>query len=317
MPLLEPMNHGLLLIDKHSGCTSHDVVQQARRLLRQRKVGHCGTLDPAATGLLVLTVGNATRLTRFLIRAPKVYSGTVRFGIETDTYDAAGETVAERPVEGLTQAGIESAMAEFEGEIDQKAPSYSAKKVQGKKLYELARSGEEVPEQIKQVKVYEFRATGALEGNEIPFRLGCSSGTYARSLAHDLGQALGCGAHLSSLRRLKVGSFELEEGATIATLEERSQAEEFQDATDPTAFLGSAWIPFDRITLPFGSVVADAQQELRIHQGQTMLARDLDGEEGDWIKVVSRRGKFLAVGSIIERIGGRNVGVIQPRVVFK
>ena len=311
------MNHGLLLIDKHAGCTSHDVVQQGRRLLRQRKVGHCGTLDPAATGLLVLTAGNATRLTRFLIRAPKVYSGTIRFGIETDTYDGAGQVVAEQPVEGLTEERIEAAMAGFVGEIDQFAPSYSAKKVKGQKLYELARRGEEVPRESKLVTIYELLTTGPLAGDEIPFRLGCSSGTYARTLAHDLGQTLGCGGHLASLRRLKVGSFAIEQATTIAELEARAQQEEFLDAEDTTAFLGDSWIPFDQIPLPFGEVITDTQQQQRIQQGQTILARDLEGEEGDWVKVVGRRGRFIAVGSIIERIGGRNVGVIQPKVVFK
>ncbi|MFP5284284.1 MAG: tRNA pseudouridine(55) synthase TruB, partial [Thermoanaerobaculia bacterium] len=142
------MKDGLLLVDKGPGVTSHDVVQRVRRLLRQKKIGHCGTLDPDATGLLLLTLGTATRLTRFLIRAPKVYEGTVRFGVVTDTYDASGRVTSEAPPEAvaaLTLEVVETAMHRFEGTIEQQPPPYSAKKVQGVKYYELARRGEEVP----------------------------------------------------------------------------------------------------------------------------------------------------------------------------
>ena len=145
---------GLLLVDKEAGCTSHDVVQRARRLLGLRKIGHCGTLDPAATGLLVLTLGKATRLTRFLINAPKVYSGTIRFGVTTDTYDAVGKVIAEAPTGNLEHDDIERRMLAFEGVQDQAAPAYSAKKVGGVKYYELARRGEEVPRASKKITVY-------------------------------------------------------------------------------------------------------------------------------------------------------------------
>src|SRR5215470_10918184 len=140
------MRDGLLLVDKEPGLTSHDVVQRVRRLLGQKKIGHCGTLDPDATGLLLLTLGTATRLTRFLIRAPKVYRGVIRFGVATDTYDASGRVVSEAPaaaVEALTGDQVARAMRSFHGTIEQQAPPYSAKKVHGVKLYELARRGEE------------------------------------------------------------------------------------------------------------------------------------------------------------------------------
>src|SRR5262249_13518323 len=150
------MTDGLLLIDKEPGCTSHDVVQRVRRILKQKKSGHCGTLDPDATGLLLLTLGNATRLTRFLIRAPKVYSRTVRFGIATDTYDAAGRGTAERPCAGLPLPEVAAAMQRFSGTFEQQPPPYSAKKVNGVKFYELARRGEEVPQETKEVTVYEL-----------------------------------------------------------------------------------------------------------------------------------------------------------------
>jgi tRNA pseudouridine55 synthase len=302
------MKDGLLLIDKEPGCTSHDVVQRVRRIVKQKKSGHCGTLDPDATGLLLLTLGNATRLTRFLIRAPKVYTGVIRFGIATDTYDASGTVTAEKPCEGLALPAIAEAMQRFEGTYEQQPPPYSAKKVNGVKFYELARRGEEVPQDTKEVTVYEFSAQGDLEGDRLAFRLACTSGTYARTLAHDLGIALGCGAHLAALRRQKIGPFEVSAALTLQALETRLLADET---------LGGAWIPFDEIPLPFGEVTADPQQEQRISHGQTVLVRELAGEEGDWVKLLNRRQEFIAVGTVVERIGSAGVGIVQPKVVFR
>ena len=176
------MKDGLLLVEKAPGLTSHDVVQRVRRILRQKKIGHCGTLDPDATGLLLLTLGTATRLTRFLIRAPKVYEGTIRFGIATDTYDASGKVISEAPAEAvaaLSREAVAEAMRGFEGEIQQQPPPFSAKKVQGVKFYELARRGEEVPDEPKEVTVYEFTPLGEIEDGRLRFQLACSSGTYA------------------------------------------------------------------------------------------------------------------------------------------
>ena len=311
-PLLES---GLLLIDKEPGGTSHDVVQRVRRITGQRKTGHSGTLDPDATGLLVLTLGAATRLTRFLIRAPKVYAGSVRFGTTTDTYDAAGAVTATAPagaVAALTLDAVAAAMAELTGEIDHRPPPYSAKKVQGKKLYELAREGKEVPLESKRVTIYELRPDGGLEAGrdgmpEVRFILGCSSGTYARTLAHEVGRAVGTGAHLATLRRLKVGPFVVEDAITLGELEAAAEA-----GAPPER----GWVPFDDIPLPFGEITADAQQEERILHGQTVLVRELTGDEGDWVKVVNRRRKFIAVGTVVERIGSGGVGIVQPRVVF-
>ncbi|HSL81724.1 MAG TPA: tRNA pseudouridine(55) synthase TruB, partial [Thermoanaerobaculia bacterium] len=296
-----------------------------------------------ATGLLLLTLGKATRLTRFLIRAPKVYEGTIRFGVTTDTYDSAGETVAEAPAEGLTRDAVAGAMRRFEGTIEHHAPPYSAKKVQGKKLYELAREGKEVPRETKEVTVYEFRPLepppeagadggGALPDDRIRFRLACASGTYARTLAHDLGQALGCGAHLEALRRIQIGPFDLGDALTLGELEERLAGREAGESEGqppqarrpppvPSAVLEealtAAWVPFDRIPLPFGEITADHQQEERLRHGQTVLVRDLEGDEGDWIQLKNRREELIAVGTVVERIGERGVGIVQPKVVFK
>ena len=303
------LRHGLLLIDKPHGVTSHDVVASTRRILRQKKIGHCGTLDPAATGLLLLTVGRATRLTRFLIRAPKVYEGTARLGVETDTYDTTGEVAQERPIDHVELAELDRQMETFLGTYMQAPPPYCAKKIGGKKYYELARKGEPVPTDKKEVTIYDFHRLGDWQpGNsDVDFLLGCTSGTYARSLAHELGAKLDCGGALAALRRTRIGNFSLDDAITLEELAERIQGE---------ADLGSVWIPFDQIPLPFGEVIADAQQERRIQHGQTVLVRDLDGQEGDWIKVTNQRQEFIAVGSVVERIGTGTVGVVQPKVVF-
>jgi len=301
------MHDGLFLIDKEPACTSHDVVQQVRKILGQRKIGHCGTLDPGATGLLVLTLGRATRLTRFLIRAPKIYDGEIRFGATTDTYDRHGEITAEHPIDALDGSSITSAMEKLVGTLDQAAPPFSAKKFKGVKYYEMARRGEEVPEATKQITVYDFTATGSLQDGVLPFRLECSSGTYVRSLAHDLGQSLRCGAHLAELRRLKVGPFHIDQAVSLDQLSEQAEAAEAPQ---------EGWIPIDRVPLPFPELATDSQQSKRITHGQSVLFRDLEGEEGDWVKLVDRRGQLIAVGTVAERIGSGKVGLVQPKIVF-
>ncbi len=308
---------GLLLVDKPAGVTSHDVVQQARRALRIRRIGHCGTLDPAATGLLLLTVGHATRLTRFLIRAPKVYEGEIRLGISTDTYDAAGVVVSEAAV-AVDDQQIELALRAFEGSYEQLPPAYSAKKIGGRKYYELARRGEPVPQEPTTVEIYELRSTGPLQGDRFGFRLACSSGTYARAVAHDLGQRLGCGAHLCQLTRTRIGGFALEAAVPANNLTASAAGPAAGGpaaAGDPSA-LGSAWIPFDAIPLPFSEVLLDALQERRVQNGQTVLAPGLEAEEGDWLKMTNPRGQFIAVGTVVECLGAQRLGVIQPRIVF-
>ncbi len=308
-PVSLELKNGLLLVDKQPDCTSHDVVVQARRLLRTKKIGHCGTLDPGATGLLILTVGRATRLTRFLIKAPKIYEGSAQFGTVTDTYDLDGQVSEENPVDGLDEDTIRLAMSTFHGEYMQTPPPYCAKKVGGVKYYELARRGEATPDDKKPVTVFDYHATEAFEpGKAMPFLLSCSSGTYARSLVHELGQKLGCGGVLASLRRTQIGSlFQLSQALTLDALRERLEGDQGP---------GDAWIPFDAIPLPFDEVVADAQQAKRIEHGQTVLVRGLESGEGDWVKLIDQRQRFIAVGSVIERIGSGDVGIVQPKVVF-
>ncbi|MEZ5313817.1 MAG: tRNA pseudouridine(55) synthase TruB [Thermoanaerobaculia bacterium] len=303
---------GLLYVDKEGACTSHDVVQRVRRIFGQKRVGHCGTLDPDATGLLLVTLGAATRLTRFLIQARKVYEGTVRFGVATDTYDSSGRVVSEQPTAGLDEPRIDEAMASFVGTFEQRLPAYSARKVQGVKLYEMARRGEEVPELNKEVTVDEFRRLDALADDRIRFRLTCSSGTYARSLAHDLGQRLGCGAHLAGLRRTRIGKpglwFDLEQALPLGELERRRRE---------GIPLGGSFQALREIPLPFPTGTLDAQQERRTHHGQTVFLPGLGAETGDWVRLVDRTGELIAVGSVTERIGSAGTAIVQPRIVFQ
>jgi len=301
------VKHGLLLIDKPVGCTSHDVVHVVRKVVGQKKVGHCGTLDPDATGLLVLTLGWGTRLTRFLIRAPKVYEGCIRFGTATDTYDASGKVTLDRSTDDLTRERIEEAMTFFVGTYDQQPPPYCAKKIGGVKYYELARRGQEVPRDTKKVDVFRFECTGRPSSDSIGFLLSCSSGTYARSLAHELGARLDNAAHLAALRRLQVGGLRVENAMTLDDLANFEGEPETLES----------WIPFDQIPLPFGEIEADGQQERRITHGQTMLVDQLEMEEGDWVRVINGSRRMVAVGTVIERVGNRGVGVVQPRIVFK
>ena len=202
---------GVALVAKPAGRTSHDAVDAVRRALGTRKVGHAGTLDPMATGLLVMGVGSATRLLRFLGDLPKTYVGRIRLGVETDTLDADGTVVATRPV-GVSGDAIRAAAARLVGDRLQTPPAYSAVKVGGRKLYEAARAGETLEAAPRRVSVHAFAVT-AIEGDEVAFEATVSGGTYVRVLAADLGADLGCGAHLVALERTAIGPFRLADAA--------------------------------------------------------------------------------------------------------
>jgi len=197
---------GILVIDKPQGMTSHDVVNRVRRQLGLKRVGHAGTLDPMATGALVVAVGPATRFLQYLPLEPKCYEGTILFGVETTTQDAEGDVVNELPIpENLLEA-IDQEMYKFLGEIDQIPPMFSAIKKDGQPLYALARKGIEVERPPRRVYISEFTIREP-QGASVDFEVKCSGGTYVRTLAHDLGQRIGCGAHLTRLRRTAVGKF--------------------------------------------------------------------------------------------------------------
>lgn len=199
---------GALLIDKPAGPTSHDVVDAIRRNFNLKKVGHCGTLDPAATGLLILVLGRGTKLSERLMSDDKVYEGAVKFGEATDSFDADGELVASLPVPPLTLEQINETSAEFVGDLMQVPPMVSAVKKGGVPLYKLARKGVEVEREPRLVHIYRFAFSQYQEPYGY-FRVACTKGTYVRSLAHDLGQKIGCGAHLATLRRVTSGKFDV------------------------------------------------------------------------------------------------------------
>ena len=208
---------GILNLNKPQGLTSHDVVREVRRLANQRRVGHAGTLDPMATGVLVVCLGRATRMVEYLMDSTKAYRGTVRLGVTTDTYDAEGSVVDEGSVEGIDQACVEEELQGLSGDILQIPPMYSALKREGRPLYSLAREGITVEREPRPVHIYSLEVIEwALP--ELTLRVVCSPGTYIRSLAHDLGQGLGCGAHLKALSRLASGDFLLEESTPLSEL---------------------------------------------------------------------------------------------------
>jgi tRNA pseudouridine55 synthase len=216
MHIPDPLD-GALLIDKPAGPTSHDIVDAVRRHFRLKKVGHCGTLDPNATGLLVLVLGRATKLSERLMSADKAYAGTIKFGEATDSYDADGELVASLPVPPLTLEQLNQAARVFTGDLMQTPPMVSAVKKAGVPLYKLARKGLEVPREPRLIHVYQFCFSdyAAPIGH---FQILCTKGTYVRSLAHELGQQLGCGAHLATLRRTESGTLKVEQAIAFDTL---------------------------------------------------------------------------------------------------
>lgn len=215
---------GAILIDKPAGPTSHDVVDAIRRKFGIKKVGHCGTLDPNATGLLIIVLGRGTKLSEKLMGDDKVYEGTIQFGSTTDSYDADGETLETKPVPAITLDQLNELAGQFIGDQMQMPPMVSAIKKNGVPLYKLARKGIEVEREARLVHVYNFRFTNYTEPAG-EFRLACTKGTYVRSIAHDLGQKIGCGAHLSTLRRSASGKFDVAETTTLDNVLKMTTAE--------------------------------------------------------------------------------------------
>ena len=215
---------GVLLVDKPKGLTSHDVVYRLRRKLQMKKIGHAGTLDPMATGVLVMLIGKATRISQYLMSVDKIYEGEATLGVVTDSQDAEGEVMETRPVPELTEAQVREVMKTFIGDQYQTPPMHSAIKIGGVKLYQLARKGEEVEREPRFIRVAAFDLLSfALP--KLTFDLHCTKGTYVRTIAHDLGQKLGCGAHLSALRRTGSGQFKIAQCLPLDEIEKLSLPE--------------------------------------------------------------------------------------------
>ncbi|MFA6286300.1 MAG: tRNA pseudouridine(55) synthase TruB [Opitutaceae bacterium] len=215
---------GVLLIDKPSAHTSHDVVARLRGILRMKRIGHAGTLDPMATGLLVVLVGKATRISQYLMSVDKEYTGTIKLGSSTNTQDAEGEVLETRPVPELSEADVRAALNGFLGDQYQMPPMFSAIKIAGKPLYKSARAGEEVVREPRFIRISQYDLT-RWASPELDFRVLCTKGTYVRTLAHDLGQRLGCGAHLSALRRIASGNLNVSRAVTLEQLQKMSLPE--------------------------------------------------------------------------------------------
>ena len=226
--------NGVLVVDKPAGPTSHDVVNRVRRILQQRTVGHLGTLDPLATGVLPMVVGNLTRLAQFYLASEKTYEGVIRFGFATDTYDAEGE--ASSPVQAvrLSLSEARELAAPFCGLVEQVPPPFSAKKIQGVPAYKLARKHEDVPLKPVQVEIKEFEILG-VEGDRAEFRARVTAGTYMRSVAHEMGQRMGCGAHLQALRRTAAGEFEIADAHSLEKIAAAGESGRIEELLYPSA----------------------------------------------------------------------------------
>ena len=210
---------GILVIDKPAGMTSHDVVAKVRRLVGQQQIGHFGTLDPFATGVLPLSLGKATRFAQFYLKSRKAYEGSIRFGFATDTYDATGRPATDPVTHSLDPVALNRIFGEFTGRVMQTPPSFSAKRVGGKRAYELARQQKPVKLEPVEVEIYALELLG-VEGDQARFAVECSGGTYVRSIAHDIGVKIGCGAHLAQLRRTAVAEFKQDRAVTLEQLEQ-------------------------------------------------------------------------------------------------
>jgi len=288
MPERTPLD-GVIVVDKPEGWTSHDVVNKVRRISGTKKVGHLGTLDPIATGVLPLVIGRATRLAQFYTRSDKIYEGVVRFGWSTNTYDRAGEATSEKRQVVLDPAQLERLLELFRGEISQTPPPVSAKKIDGRRAYDLARAAVAVELEPVNVHVYELSVL-AIDAADVRLLAHCSGGTYLRSIAHDLGQALGCGAHLQELRRVASGEFTIEQARTIEQLARLAADERLIDALVPVADL-----------LPgFPAVYVEEPVVAQIRHGRNFPASPFRAQPASrHVKAITASGELVAIGEAV------------------
>lgn len=323
--------NGVIIIDKPAGWTSHDVVNRMRRILQQRSVGHLGTLDPLATGVLPLVTGSLTRLAQFYISSEKTYEGVIRFGFSTNTYDADGEPSGEICPVTLALQSLQEVAAKFLGVIEQVPPPFSAKKIEGVPAYKLARKQKEVILQPVSVEIKEFVIT-AVEADRAHFRARVASGTYMRSVAHEMGQRLGCGAHLEALRRTTVAEFDIAHAHSLEKIEDqarnchsdRSAAElhvwgrhscppispRSLHSTEPqlSAGLEGLFIHPRQLLPQFPSVTADEPTAARIRSGRPINLPELS--RARQVKVFAGQRELLAIAT---RVAGT---LFHPKIVF-
>lgn len=293
--VLKNVVSGVLVVDKPVGLTSHDVVQVVRKGTGIRRAGHTGTLDPRASGVLVILVGPAVRLSEYVSASDKRYQATLRLGSTTDTYDAEGVTTDPVAVDHLTEEAFEEALKQFEGEIDQVPPPYSAVKVKGKKAYEMARKGEPVKLEPRKIQVYSLELL-EWAPPEAVIDVYCSSGTYVRSLANDLGRDLGVGAHLVGLRRTKSGQFSLRDAVSLRRLEEAFDAGNWYQFLIPAAEALSDW----------PTIELDPDEVEKVRHGHRVPA---DSDAEGMARGISSQGDLVALLEVVD-------GEWQPRKVF-
>lgn len=299
------MINGIMNIYKEAGYTSHDVVAKLRGIVRQKRIGHTGTLDPDAVGVLPVCFGSATKLCDLMTDKSKEYEARMRLGVTTDTQDLSGQILTERAV-GAKESDAESAIMAFVGGYEQIPPMYSALKVNGKKLYELAREGREVERQPRHVDIAYIRI---LEMNlpEIRFVVGCSKGTYIRTLCADIGERLGCGAAMAELKRTKVGSFHIEDAIRLSRVEELVQRGQYEDyVTAP-----------DSIFMEYEGAAVTPSAEKALSNGNKLYLRQLNFDsrtffaDGDLLRVYNGKREFRAVYTFV-----KSEGVFKPFKMF-
>lgn len=289
--------NGLLILDKPGGMTSHDVVARVRRATGETSIGHLGTLDPMATGVLPLLLGKYTRLAQFFGSSEKAYTGTIRFGFATDTYDAEGKAISAPQTVFLTLDEVRAAAARFHGEMEQMPPPFSAKKIDGKAAHKIARAGETPKLKPAQVTIHEF-IINAAETDTADFSIRVSAGGYVRSVAHEMGQALGCGAHLASLRRTAAGPFTLPQALPLDEVESLARGGEL-----------ACRMPHPRTLLPqIPSVTADAQTLGRLRNGMQVNLPEFSGAA--LVKIFEGQRELVAIG---KRVAGT---LFQPIAVL-
>jgi tRNA pseudouridine55 synthase len=288
--------NGLLILDKPAGMTSHDVVAIVRRVTGERSIGHLGTLDPMATGVLPLLLGKYTRLAQFFGQAEKSYTGEIRFGFATDTFDAEGTAAGEAVTLGKSLEELQELALRFHGAMDQMPPVFSAKKINGVPAHKLARAGKDVPVKAARITIHGFELLG-LEGEVASFRMRVSAGGYVRSVAHELGELAGCGAHLSSLRRTQAGVFTLAQAVTLDELKKMTPAEVEGRLPHPRTLL---------VEMP--SVTVDEQTAGRIRNGMQVNVPEFSAAQ--MVKVFAGPRELLCVA---KRVAGT---LVQPSVVM-
>lgn len=284
----QPSNlHGILLVDKPQGWTSHDVVAKTRGLTRQRKIGHTGTLDPMATGLLVLCLGDATRLVEYMADHDKHYSGIITLGMRTDTDDAEGTVIAEHPVPAVTSDTLQSLQRQFTGKLMQRPPAFSAVKVEGKRAYAVARAGGALELKLRPVTVHQLRLA-LVDERHLAINVHCGPGTYIRSLARDIGDVLGCGAHLSALRRTDVGWFSVNAASTLDGI---------ANASAEGTITELLWQADEGVVDLAAAIVGAGSAELISH-GSVIQTPPTGDAPGTSIRIYSVAGSFIGIGRL-------------------